>query len=155
METQVIRIQEIILAWSDWVAWESIKIDARKPRGIFIPKIAGVYEVKYLDSEIRLTIGKTGNLRHRVQEFSGQRAVSAFRRQTHPTSRRHNPACRPLGCDGVSRCSGGSPAPDVHQRTRRTTQIHAINSINFRNFFKTDCIVILYMVLLSIIGRVQ
>jgi hypothetical protein len=67
MEKQAIHIPEITLDWSDWHPWESIKINAGQPDGVFIPDIAGVYEVKYQDSEIRLTIGKTVDLRRRVR----------------------------------------------------------------------------------------
>lgn len=67
MEKQAIHIPEITLAWADWYPWEAIKVDMRKPGGIFIPKLPGVYEVKYQNSEVRLTIGKTNNLRRRVR----------------------------------------------------------------------------------------
>ena len=33
-----------------------------------VPKTPGVYEVRYVDSDERLTIGKTGDLSHRVKD---------------------------------------------------------------------------------------
>jgi hypothetical protein len=68
MEEETINIPPITLKWSDWVHWDEIKKDARKG-GIKIPnKKLGVYEVKYKDSEERLTTGKASDLRMRVRQ---------------------------------------------------------------------------------------
>jgi len=68
MEQQHINIPEIILEWTDWVNWEDIKVDARSG-GIRIPnKKPGVYEVRFKDSEERLTIGETEDLRMRIRQ---------------------------------------------------------------------------------------
>lgn len=68
MEKETITISSIELEWSDWTPWVQLKADARSG-GIKIPnKKAGVYEVKYKDSEERLTIGKASNLRMRIKQ---------------------------------------------------------------------------------------
>jgi hypothetical protein len=69
MEVEMIVIPAIYLGWSDWVAWDSLKVDARSGAGVRIPNgFPGVYEVKYLDETVRLTIGKASNLRFRVKQ---------------------------------------------------------------------------------------
>jgi len=65
---EVINIPPITLKWSGWVDWDEIKKDARRG-GIKIPnKKPGIYEVKYRDSEERLTIGKASDLRMRIRQ---------------------------------------------------------------------------------------
>ena len=68
-ETQIINIPTIRLEWSEWLPWNDLKIDARSRDGIRVPnKQPGVYEVRYVDSEERLTVGKASDLRHRVKQ---------------------------------------------------------------------------------------
>jgi len=68
MEEETIKIPPIALKWSDWIHWDKIKEDARIG-GIEIPKKRpGVYEVKYEDTEERLSIGKASDLRMRVRQ---------------------------------------------------------------------------------------
>jgi len=62
-EKDIIKIPEIILDWSEWYSWDDIKNGNVK-----IPEEPGVYEVKYKDAEELLTIGKSSNLRRRVQQ---------------------------------------------------------------------------------------
>ena len=69
MEEEVIGIPRIILKWSEWVPWDDLKIDARYGGGVKVPNHwPGVYEVKYKDSEERLTIGKASDLRMRIKQ---------------------------------------------------------------------------------------
>ncbi len=69
MESQTIHIPSITLHWSDWVAWDELKIDARSDSGVLIPNgEPGVYEVRIADVEDRLTIGKASNLRMRTRQ---------------------------------------------------------------------------------------
>ena len=69
METQTIRIPEIELRWSDWIPWESFKLDARRdPSGVTPPSEPGVYEARLVDEEHRLTIGKASDLRMRIKQ---------------------------------------------------------------------------------------
>ena len=64
MEDDVIGIGPIRLRWSDWVYWGGLKIDARHGGGIRVPSgIPCVYEVKYPDTDERLTIGRASDLR--------------------------------------------------------------------------------------------
>lgn len=67
MNIQEITIPPIVLDWSDWISWNALRIHAREPDGISVPSTPGVYEVKLIDSQERLTIGKTGNLRNRIK----------------------------------------------------------------------------------------
>ena len=69
MEKEIINIEPIELAWSDWVSWNDLKIDLRYGSGVRVPNYwPGVYEVKYIDSEERLTIGKASDLRMRIKQ---------------------------------------------------------------------------------------
>jgi hypothetical protein len=67
MMQQRIAIPPIVLDWSDWIPWNRLKIHANKQQGISVPSDPGVYEVKLGNSQERLTIGKTGNLRNRIK----------------------------------------------------------------------------------------
>lgn len=68
MENEIIEIPRINLEWSDWYNWNSLIEDARSG-GIKIPNyMSGVYEVKYVDAEERLTIGRASNLRMRIRQ---------------------------------------------------------------------------------------
>ena len=68
METTIIEITPIRLEWSEWIKWEELTVDARSG-GVIVPnRISGVYEVKYENSEERLTIGKATNLRYRIKQ---------------------------------------------------------------------------------------
>jgi hypothetical protein len=68
MDIEIIEIPRIELRWSEWYGWEELKEDARSG-GIKIPNgVPGVYEVKYADSEERLTIGKASDLRMRIRQ---------------------------------------------------------------------------------------
>jgi len=69
IEIETIIIPPIRLEWSDWYHWNDIKKDVRKKDGISIPnKKSGVYEVKLIDSEERLTIGSSDDLRYRIRQ---------------------------------------------------------------------------------------
>lgn len=69
METQIIRIPEIELRWSEWISWNTFKLDARTdPSGVTPPSVPGVYEARLVDEEHRLTIGKASNLRMRIKQ---------------------------------------------------------------------------------------
>jgi len=69
MEDEVITISPIRLRWSDWIPWTDFKIDARYGGGVRVPSgVSGVYEVKYADTDERLTIGKASDLRMRIKQ---------------------------------------------------------------------------------------
>ena len=69
MGEEMINIPPIMLKWSDWVSWGDLVIDARGEGGVRIPnQEPGVYEVRYRDSEERLTIGKASDLRMRIKQ---------------------------------------------------------------------------------------
>ena len=63
---QLIKIHNIILNWSDWYDWYDLKKNENQG-GIKIPKDSGVCEVKYKNSEERLTIGKSNNLKKLIR----------------------------------------------------------------------------------------
>ncbi len=51
------------------MTWNDLEKDARSGSGIKVPnRKSGVYEVKYLNAERRLTIGKAADLRMRVKQ---------------------------------------------------------------------------------------
>ena len=62
MET--IKIPALALEWTEWLPWDDFKLNLR---GRSIPKTSGVYEAKLVDSQKRLTIGKTSNLCRRIE----------------------------------------------------------------------------------------
>jgi excinuclease UvrABC nuclease subunit len=69
MERQEVSILPIDLEWSDWFSWDDLKVDARYGNGVKVPNgEPGVYEVKYKDSEERLTVGKASDLRMRIKQ---------------------------------------------------------------------------------------
>lgn len=69
MERIEINIPPVVLEWSEWVPWDDLKVDARYGSGVRVPnREAGVYEVKYRDTEERLTIGKASDLRMRIKQ---------------------------------------------------------------------------------------
>ncbi|MEW6770263.1 MAG: hypothetical protein AB1330_02605 [Bacillota bacterium] len=69
MEKEEISIQPILLEWSEWVAWNDLEADVRQGMGVRVPSgKAGVYEVKFRNSEERLTIGKASDLRMRIKQ---------------------------------------------------------------------------------------
>jgi len=69
MKKELINIPPIILKWSDWVSWGDLIIDARGEDGVKVPNHEpGVYEVRYKNSEERLTIGKASDLRMRIKQ---------------------------------------------------------------------------------------
>jgi hypothetical protein len=69
MVEEIVNIPPIELTWSEWIPWNDFKIDARYGGGVQVPNgKAGVYEVKCIDSEERLTIGKASNLRMRIKQ---------------------------------------------------------------------------------------
>jgi len=66
---QVIKIETIELYWFDWQPWSYFKVDLRKEKRTPFPnQESGVYEVKRINEEHRLTIGKSLNLRRRIVE---------------------------------------------------------------------------------------
>jgi excinuclease UvrABC nuclease subunit len=66
MVQQIISLPDITLVWSDWTPWPQIALPAAES-GLSIPDQPGVYEVKTIHSEERLTIGKASSLRRRVR----------------------------------------------------------------------------------------
>ena len=69
MDRETFNIPPITLEWSDWVSWDELVIDARGGGGVRVPNHEpGVYEVKYRESEERLTIGKASDLRMRIKQ---------------------------------------------------------------------------------------
>ena len=68
MQRVEINIPPIVLEWSQWVPWDHLKLDVRYGAGVNVPAAEGVYEVKYRDTEERLTIGKTSDLRMRIKQ---------------------------------------------------------------------------------------
>jgi len=68
MEKETIRIPPVELDWSDWASWDSLKVDSRSGQGVIVPnRVPGVYEVKLVGAEERLTTGKTSDLRLRIK----------------------------------------------------------------------------------------
>lgn len=69
MEIRRIEIPLIILQWSEWFAWGQYLRDARSdPEAIAVPSAPGVYEAKLADSEERLTICRTSDLRLQIKQ---------------------------------------------------------------------------------------
>jgi len=69
MEREIIIIPPIVLEWSEWFAWDDLKIDARHSGGVKVPnREAGVYEARYADTEKRLAIARASNLRMRIKQ---------------------------------------------------------------------------------------
>ncbi len=69
MNKETIQIPPITLDWSDWVSWNSLKVDSRSGQGVIVPnKVSGVYDVRYVGAEERLTIGKASDLRFRIKQ---------------------------------------------------------------------------------------
>ena len=69
MDKQEIKLPLIVIEWSEWFPWKKFLIHGKHPfLGIKMPNKPGVYELKYLDSDERLTIGKASNLRSRVKQ---------------------------------------------------------------------------------------
>lgn len=66
MEIQLIEMPLIHLRWSEWYNWKEIEMKVRN-RGINVPSLSGVYEVKIKDTNEILTIGKASNLRNRIK----------------------------------------------------------------------------------------
>lgn len=64
-----INIPPIVLEWSEWIAWNDLKLDARGGDGVIVPnKKAGIYEVKLKNTNERLHIGRASDLRARVKQ---------------------------------------------------------------------------------------
>lgn len=69
MDEETLKIPLIVLKWSDWISWDALKVDARYGGGVRVPNHEpGVYEVRFSDSEERLTIGKASDLRMRIKQ---------------------------------------------------------------------------------------
>ena len=69
MQTTVITNPRIVLEWSEWVAWDDLKVDARHGGGVRVSnRQSGVYEARCVNTEERLTIGKASNLRMRIKQ---------------------------------------------------------------------------------------
>jgi hypothetical protein len=62
MTREEIHIPHIVLEWSDWFSWSQLEREVVSPP----TKKRGVYEVKYIDGNERLTIGKASDLHKRV-----------------------------------------------------------------------------------------
>lgn len=58
---QRIDLSPVTLEWTDWICWNDLKRGRNEPG-----KKSGVYEVKRMDEEKRLTIGKAKDLKKRV-----------------------------------------------------------------------------------------
>ena len=68
-DEEIIVIPPIKLVWSEWVPWPHFNIDSRFGAGVIVPNgQPGVYEVRYADTEERLTIGKAADLRMRLKQ---------------------------------------------------------------------------------------
>ena len=70
MESVTLHIPPIELEWSDWVQWNSLKVDSRSGAGVIVPNgVPGVYEVRLIgEKQRRLTIGKASALRWRIKQ---------------------------------------------------------------------------------------
>jgi hypothetical protein len=67
--SQRIVIPPLVLDWSEWVAWNDLLLDARRPGVVKVPnRRPGVYEARYSGDERRLTIGKATDHRMRVKQ---------------------------------------------------------------------------------------
>lgn len=64
---RVLQIPPIVLEWSEWVPWSELAADTGTGDGIAVPHVSGVYEAKYQDQDIRLTIGQSSDLHQRVK----------------------------------------------------------------------------------------
>jgi hypothetical protein len=68
MEKQSIVIPPIQLSWSEWVPWGTLKLHALSRQGVVVPQYCpGVYEVRLIGAQERLTIGKASDLRMRIK----------------------------------------------------------------------------------------
>jgi len=68
MDRETISIPAITLEWNEWIAWNDLQVDARRG-GVKVPNgMPGVYEVRHLNADERLTIGKAADLRMRVKQ---------------------------------------------------------------------------------------
>jgi len=66
---ELMSIPRITLDWTEWIAWEEIKLDARHEGGVIVPnRVSGVYEVRHEDDEERLSIGRASDLRMRIKQ---------------------------------------------------------------------------------------
>ena len=70
MEGVTLHIPPIELEWSDWVRWNSLKVDSRSGMGVIVPNgVPGVYEARLIGAEQRrLAIGKASDLRWRIKQ---------------------------------------------------------------------------------------
>ncbi len=67
-QVQVIAIPPLVLAWSPWQPWDSLREDERQRTGSRVPLArSGVYEVMAKGQRVRLTIGRTSDLRFRIK----------------------------------------------------------------------------------------
>jgi hypothetical protein len=67
-QVQAIEVPPIVLAWSPWHRWKTLREDERGGPGLRLPAgRPGVYEVMAEGQGLRLTIGRTSNLRARVK----------------------------------------------------------------------------------------
>lgn len=68
-QVQAIEVPPIVLPWSPWHRWGTLREDERRGSGVLIPPCRpGVYEVMAEGQRMRLTIGRTSNLRVRVKQ---------------------------------------------------------------------------------------
>ena len=63
---EIIKIPLIEIEWSEWMPWNKVKENKEE-----IPDKSGVYETKHENSEQRLSIGATINLRNRISGPGG------------------------------------------------------------------------------------
>jgi hypothetical protein len=67
-QVQAIEVPPIVLAWSPWLRWNTLREDERRRTGARVPLArSGVYEVMAEGQRIRLTVGRTSDLRSRIK----------------------------------------------------------------------------------------
>ncbi len=80
MDRETINIPAIALKWSEWIAWDGINEDARHGGGVRVPnKRLGVYEVRHLNADERLHIGRASDLRMRIKQGLVKGKAEPFR----------------------------------------------------------------------------
>ena len=67
-QVQAIEVAPIVLEWSPWQPWNSLREDERRRTGSRVPLArSGVYEVMAEGRRVRLTIGRASDLQRRVK----------------------------------------------------------------------------------------
>jgi hypothetical protein len=70
MAAEIQKIHEsIILHWSDWTPWHHLPLHGESHRGnLGIKERPGVYEVRFVEADQRLTIGESKDLYQRLRK---------------------------------------------------------------------------------------